>query len=187
VPIGQTEAALIVGNPNNRAAYPDGVARPVPVSAADITASGLVARRAEAHPYPARLPELVRGDGPAAVLCAGGPGDGTAQFWTARTPPLPTGGRALPVAAAARRSGAADQVYVTPGTGLLVTAPQRAGDDGPIYLITDQGVRYPLRDRDDAAALGYRDAPPTTVSAGLLELLPSGPELSTEAARQEAE
>ena len=29
VPIGQTEAALIVGNPNNEAAYPDGVARPL--------------------------------------------------------------------------------------------------------------------------------------------------------------
>ncbi|MFI7541807.1 type VII secretion protein EccB [Actinoplanes sp. NPDC049599] len=177
VPIGQTEAALIVGNPDNRAAYPDGVARPVRVSAADLTASGLVARRTEVRPYPARLPELVRGDG---VLCAGG-----SQFWTARTPPLPAGGRALPVAAAARRSGAADQVYVTPGAGLLVAGPPGQDGASPIYLVTDQGVRFRLRDRDDAAALGYRDTPPTTVAAGLLELLPSGPELSTEAARQE--
>jgi type VII secretion protein EccB len=190
VPIGQTEAALIVGNPNNEAAYPDGVARPLTVSAADITASGLVAQRAEEHPYPPRLPKLVRGDGATTVLCAGGTSAGASQFWTAAAPPLPAGGRALPVAKKARESGAADQVYVAPGTGLLVTGPRPAGGDeaatSPMYLVTDQGVRFRLRDRDDAAALGYGDTPPTTVSTGLLELLPSGPELSTEAARQEA-
>ena len=126
----------------------------------------------------------MRGEGAAAVLCAGVTGDGATQFWTAAAPPLPAGGRALPVAKG--ESGAADQVYVTPGAGLLVTGPPPAGSAGPMYLVTDQGMRFRLRDRDDAAALGYGDAPPTNVAAGLLELLPSGPELSTEAARQEA-
>ena len=199
VPIGQTEAALIVGNPENRAAYRDGVAGPLTVSAADVTASGLVERSTGPQKYPARLPELVLGDGPAAALCAGRTGAGPTQLWTADAPPLPAGSRALPVAAEARTSGAAaDQVYVTPGAGLLVTGPQTAGKNdagdkpgadsslpSPTYLVTDQGVRFRLRDRAAAAALGYGDAPVTTVDAGLLELMPSGPELSTEAARQE--
>jgi type VII secretion protein EccB len=198
VPIGQTEAALIVGNPRNSAAYPDGAAHPVTVSAADVTASGLVARSAEKQKYPARLPELVRGDGLGAALCTGGTAAGTTQLWTADAPPLPAGGRALPVAAGIHTSATADQVYVTPGAGLLVTAPQQAakgatGDEpgagraaaSPAYLVTDRGVRFRLRDRADAAALGYGDAPATTVDAGLLALLPSGPELSTAAARQE--
>ena len=187
VPIGQTEAALIVGNPANRPAYPDGVARPLTVSAADVTASGLVARGTEEQKYPARLPELVRADSLGAVLCAS-----PTQLWTADALPLPAGGRALPVAAGARTAGVADQVYVTPGTGLIVTGPSPAGkgDTGqaaasPTFLVTDQGMRFRLREHADAAALGYGDAPATTVAAGLLALLPSGPELSTAAARQE--
>ncbi|BCJ49830.1 type VII secretion protein EccB [Actinoplanes sp. NBRC 14428] len=184
LPIGQTEAALIVGNPANRAAYPDGVARPSTVSAADITASGLVGRRAEEPPYPARLPEVDDAGGAAAVLCAGGASAGPVPLWTARALPLPPGGRALPVPAAAREEGVADQVYVPPGTGLLLIERQRPG--GPVQLVTDQGLRYPLKDSKDARALGYGDIPAVRVDAALLRLLPAGPELSAEAARQEA-
>jgi hypothetical protein len=35
-----------------------------------------------------------------------------------------------------------------------------------MYLVTDQGVLFRLHDRDDAAALGYGDAPLTTIEAG---------------------
>ncbi|GGK99578.1 type VII secretion protein EccB [Mangrovihabitans endophyticus] len=173
VPVGQTEAALILGNPDNRDAYRDGVPRPVDVAAADVAASGLVATRAKDPGFPPRLPRITPGEGP---VCAGGSGTGPLALWTGPAP-VPSGARALPVEAPAS-ARTADRVYVAPGADLLV----RAGGGGTA-LITDQGTRYPVAGPDDLKALGYGDATVTSVTTGLLSLFPAGPELSRAAAR----
>ncbi|OKI47400.1 type VII secretion protein EccB [Micromonospora sp. CB01531] len=79
----------------------------------------------------------------------------------------------------------AESVLLPGGKGVLVQAT--AGESGKaaagatVYLITAQGVRYPLGP-NAKVALGYGDATPTAVPASLLALVPTGPTL----ARQDA-
>lgn len=69
-----------------------------------------------------------------------------------------------------------DIVRMTPGRSLDVTDPG-AGDR---YLVTDAGVRFPVRD-SAAAALGLTGTPVAAPWA-ILGTLPSGPELARDAA-----
>jgi type VII secretion protein EccB len=82
----------------------------------------------------------------------------------------------------------AQQVSLEPGRGALVQTLPGAGaaPTGTVYLITDQGVRYPLRDSNEVKAqqaLGYGGSTPTGVPATLLALVPQGPTLDPAAAR----
>jgi hypothetical protein len=61
--------------------------------------------------------------------------------------------------------------------GMLTTNRGTSGR----YLITDAGVRFPVRDSGTAAALGLGDAP-GPVPWAIIGALPAGPELSREAA-----
>ncbi|WP_051799339.1 type VII secretion protein EccB [Catenuloplanes japonicus] len=172
-PITETEAALIVGNPANRAAYPDGEPRALPVPAADIAAD-LVENGDDNPGYPDRLPDAVPGGDLADALCTA---DGT--LWTAGGPPLPANARALP--APENQATAADAVWLPPGTGVLIGGD----DDTPSYLVGDRGIRYPLADADAAKALGYDGVRASVPPKDLVSLLPVGPELSVQGARQE--
>ncbi|SCF38599.1 type VII secretion protein EccB [Micromonospora viridifaciens] len=77
----------------------------------------------------------------------------------------------------------AESVLLPGGKGVLVQAT--AGESGKaaagatVYLITPQGVRYPLGtgSGDAKTALGYGDVRPTVVPASLLSLVPTGPTL----------
>lgn len=111
--------------------------------------------------------------------------------------PLPTG---------------SSSAYVTPGTGLLFR--QFTGsrtDAGFLFLVTDTGLRYAMQSNGDNPAddsgigssgsedekkarlleaqqaqnrLGYKDVDPQPVPAAWSAFLPTGPRLSTAAARQ---
>ncbi|MFF7446823.1 MULTISPECIES: type VII secretion protein EccB [unclassified Streptomyces] len=100
--------------------------------------------------------------------------------------------------------------YVTPGSGQLYRQFQgRATKDGPVFLVTDTGLRYVLQSNGDNATddavldttaeererlqqeakqaqtrLGYADVDPTPIPAAWSKFLPTGPRLSTSAARQ---
>lgn len=79
----------------------------------------------------------------------------------------------------------ADRVGLEAGGGALarnVPAPGAAG--GVTYLVTEAGKKYPLADGDATAALGYTESAAIPVPMPLLNLLPTGPVLSTNAARQ---
>ncbi len=83
----------------------------------------------------------------------------------------------------------ADQVTLAEGHGALAQALPGADSTatGTVYLITDQGIRYPLKDGGDVKALpalGYEGAKPVGVPASLLSLVPLGPTLDPVAARQ---
>ncbi|MFF3939806.1 type VII secretion protein EccB [Streptomyces phaeofaciens] len=100
--------------------------------------------------------------------------------------------------------------YVTPGSGQLYRQFQgNATKAGPVFLVTDTGLRYVLQSNGDSATddagigttakqreqqqkeaqqaqtlLGYKDVDPAPIPATWSEFLPTGPRLSTAAARQ---
>jgi type VII secretion protein EccB len=83
----------------------------------------------------------------------------------------------------------ADQVTIAEGHGALAQALPGADAQatGTVYLITDQGIRYPLQDTGEVkaqAALGYEGVKPVGVPASLLALVPRGPALDPEVARK---
>lgn len=100
--------------------------------------------------------------------------------------------------------------YVTAGSGQLYRQFQgKETKVGSVFLATDTGLRYALQSNDDSATndagigitakqrqelqqeaklaqthLGYADLDPTPIPAAWSEFLPTGPRLSTAAARQ---
>ncbi len=85
---------------------------------------------------------------------------------------------------------AVDGVVIPGGHGELVrgVAPGSDGEGSTVYLITDQGIRYPIPAGSATtkvapqAVLGYGDVTPTEVPASLLALIPKGPQLSPDTA-----
>ncbi|MGV9933418.1 type VII secretion protein EccB [Streptomyces olivaceoviridis] len=124
-------------------------------------------------------------------------GDTTLSTWAGTDFPavLPTG---------------SSSAYVTAGSGQLYRQFQGSETKaGPVFLVTDTGLRYALQSNDDSAAgdqgigisakqrkqlqqeaklaqtrLGYADVNPAPIPAPWSEFLPTGPRLSTAAARQ---
>ncbi|MEV0565368.1 type VII secretion protein EccB [Dactylosporangium sp. NPDC050588] len=83
----------------------------------------------------------------------------------------------------------ADQVTLPEGRGTLAQALPGADGTatGTVYLITDQGIRYPLQNSGDVQAmkaLGYEGVTPVGVPSSLLSLIPRGPVLDPEVARK---
>ncbi|MFG2562524.1 type VII secretion protein EccB [Streptomyces sp. NPDC048496] len=102
--------------------------------------------------------------------------------------------------------------YVTPGSGQLFRQFKgSSADSGPLFLVTDTGLRYAMQSNGDSAQddsgigesgskeekeqrlqeaqqaqnrLGYKDVDPAPVPAAWSTFLPTGPRLSTGAARQ---
>ncbi|MFD5141060.1 type VII secretion protein EccB [Streptomyces sp. NPDC058378] len=102
--------------------------------------------------------------------------------------------------------------YVTPGSGQLFRQFKGASpESGPLFLVTDTGLRYAMQSNGDSVEgdsgigesgtkeekaqsqqeaqqaqnhLGYKDVDPAPVPAAWSAFLPTGPRLSTGAARQ---
>jgi type VII secretion protein EccB len=72
-----------------------------------------------------------------------------------------------------------DVIGVPPGHGTLAEALPAAGYTGApaTYLVTDQGVKYPLPSADAAKNLGYGSVAPAKIPGSVLALLPAGPTL----------
>jgi type VII secretion protein EccB len=83
----------------------------------------------------------------------------------------------------------ADFVHVPRGKGAVVVAaasPTAPASSGTVSIITDTGRRYPLASRDVLPKLGFGGVTPQQVPAQLIALLPEGPSLDPERARQTA-
>ncbi|GHI04463.1 type VII secretion protein EccB [Streptomyces cellostaticus] len=162
---------------------------------------------ASAHKWPTEKPSAVNDasttTGSRNTVCNvlehvdSGSGRTTLSTWAGKDFPavLPTG---------------STSAYVTAGSGQLYRQFQgSATKDGPLFLVTDTGLRYALQSNDDSATddkgigltakqrkelqqeaklaqtrLGYADVAPAPVPAAWSEFLPTGPRLSTAAARQ---
>ncbi|QFZ18582.1 type VII secretion protein EccB [Saccharothrix syringae] len=69
-----------------------------------------------------------------------------------------------------------------PASGVLAAAVPVADGRKPLrYLITDQGVKYPLADDESVAALGYGGVTPVPVGTAVLAAVPTGPVLARSA------
>ncbi|HVQ92353.1 MAG TPA: type VII secretion protein EccB [Mycobacteriales bacterium] len=185
-----TGAALVLGDPRSRAAYPGAVVAAVSVAAADTAAastSGTAPLPAGLPPAPPRLLD----PGPAQV-CAGyaqppGP-DPVPTVLIDALPPAAgrTASTDLPPAGGpeAGATDLADRVWLPPGRAAVVQAlPALGATTGTRYLITDLGVRFPVPSADVLTALGYAGVAPTPVPWLLLRLVPVGPPLDPAAAR----
>ncbi|KXK58749.1 type VII secretion protein EccB [Micromonospora rosaria] len=77
----------------------------------------------------------------------------------------------------------AESVLLPGGKGVLVQAGQGAGaaPGATVYLINEQGLRYPLG-AGALTALGYEGVTPVVVPASLLALVPTGPVLDRDRA-----
>jgi hypothetical protein len=73
---------------------------------------------------------------------------------------------------------------VPPGGGVLVRALAADGGTagGTHYLVTDTGTKYRVPSASDLAALGYSAAQAVALPSPLLAMLPTGPDLSAQAA-----
>ncbi|WP_433346800.1 type VII secretion protein EccB [Micromonospora sp. CA-111912] len=154
----------------------------------------LTRERVEPEGTPRALPVLHPVQAGRTVLCA------TYRKGAVDAPPTTTlevfdrvpaelSGPATPVRQGARDAvRTAEQVLLPGGKGVLVQAAPGAGEGGTgtpgstVYLISAQGVRYPLgtRSGDALTALGYGGVTPLAVPASLLSLVPTGPALERE-------
>lgn len=187
-PIDVLPARLVLATAANAAAYPDGNAGVLTVPPAAV---------AQAHRLdqvfadrPADLPQATAPPGPATAACltAAGPSGAVTALWLSDRLPLPSG--AKPVATGAGTSDrTADLVLVAPGTGLLAGERQSGTSPGggTTYLVTDQGIRFPVAGGKALDSLGYKAGQRQPVASALLALLPVGPALDpTAAARPES-
>jgi type VII secretion protein EccB len=177
-PVTQTEAALILGNPADRAAY-GRTPQAIQVAAADVATAPVSAVHRQTG-YPASVPHLVP-VAPDRVLCAATGATDAVEIRVNGDLPLPAGARPVPIGPGAA-GPAADDAFVPPGGGALVQDQA----SGTMYLITDQGVRFPLGGADAAKALGYGGVRPVPLAASMLTLFPVGPLLNVGSARQVA-
>ena len=183
VSVTQTEASLVLGDPANRRAYPTGPPHPLLVSPYDIAAAPRSAQP-PATGYPALVPKPIALPQQGAALCTVGDGLHGAALFVSPGLPVPSGAAVT----ASERSAdprVADQVFVPPGSGALVTATQSPGaPSGTTYLITDTGHRYPVVSSAAVSALGYGSSGRSAVSESVLALLPVGVPLDPSAAQQ---
>jgi hypothetical protein len=82
----------------------------------------------------------------------------------------------------------ADHVRIEPGRGAVVEAVSAPGaSGGTLSVVTDLGRRYSVPDARALEALGLGGVQPTRLPAGLVALIPAGPALDPEAAREPAD
>jgi type VII secretion protein EccB len=170
--------------------------QPTAISPALLSSAPMVKSLRVDH-YPTTTPRIVDADsGP--VVCmswqrAVSASDATSRLLVGRRLPLPAGAQPVALATADGDGPGLDSVYLKPGTGEYV---QSTGDEpgsrakGQLFYVSDVGLRFHIQDVPTATALGLSgtrepgSAAETLLSAPwpVLSLLPSGPELSQQAA-----
>jgi type VII secretion protein EccB len=182
-PMTQTAAALALADPGTARAYPGGTAGVRELSPAAVAASTVVSAPAWESRLPATPPSLnavTAGRMPCVRSVPRG-GRVTTSVVTARAVPV-TPGAASTAAAGTVHTDArvADQVEVAPEAGLLARTLPAPGVPGEgLYLVTEDGAKFPIADDAAAKALGYSTSAAVAVPADLLALLPTGPVLRT--------
>ncbi|MFW5415972.1 type VII secretion protein EccB [Nocardiopsis sp. CNT-189] len=184
-PVGEVPARLLLADPRTaEEAYGGGSAEAVPLAVAELRPH-LSGREPESGGLPAEPPELAGTGGSA--LCAVEDG-GDAVGLALRPPASITARAAEPPAGSTPSCTAPDLIGVRSGEGGLVRAARAGGDAarGSYFLVTDTGAKYPVPDKESAEKLGHPPSTARDVPSPLLDMLPTGPELSTAAAASPA-
>ena len=117
------------------------------------------------------------------VLCAVWlPGGPKTTLWLGDS--LPTDARMTTLAQSDGEGPAIDGVVMPPGRSAYVRAAslgRKDGDTGPLYLVTDSGVVFGIRNADTAKVLGMQ-GDPVAAPWPQLSRLPRGPELNRDSA-----
>lgn len=132
--------------------------------------------------YPGRA-TVPLGARDAGVLCAGWQPDGPkSAVWIEDSQPDST--NSVELAQGDGEGGNLDSVVMPAGRSAYVRAAslgRQRGESGPLYLVTDTGVLFGIRDEETAKMLGV-DGDPVAAPWPLLARLPRGPELGRDAA-----
>ncbi|RIV33195.1 type VII secretion protein EccB [Micromonospora radicis] len=170
-PLTATGYAIVAADPRTAQAYPGETVTPIQVGPAALAQVPVSQLRLFPDAVPAVPP-------PVGVATDG-------RTWCVRQDPtgvvevvadLPQVGGLLPADPAGADS--AESVRMAPAAGGLVRSGrpgQAAG--GPMYLVTDAGLRYPVPSAEAAEALGYQPSGAVVVAPEWLRLLPEGPAL----------
>jgi type VII secretion protein EccB len=179
MPVSTTGTALVLGDPATAAAYPGGAAHTVSLTPTALAGASLQAAPDWVRELPAVPPALPSTDGkvPCVVVT---PHDARATYALALVPETGLADSPVQVPGASRTDESADVVSVPPGGGALVRPLAAPGSTGSgLFLVVENGVKYPVADDQAATALGYASGSAGAVPAALLRLLPTGPELSS--------
>lgn len=132
---------------------------------------------------PAQVPDFADLDQSDTVVCAAWE-DGSFSPTVLVNSEIPVSGGLDTSGVSSSGTTLADRVWVAPGKATLVQAlPSPASTDGPLYLVTDQGIRYAVPSDTALSSLGLGDASTWSLPAGLVARLPEGPALDPDAAR----
>ncbi|MGW0067906.1 type VII secretion protein EccB [Streptosporangium sandarakinum] len=178
------QAALLLQSPViKQKAYRGASAQPVELDAATVNATKASATDLGAPDLPSTMPKVITVSG-ATPLCAV---YSATERGSARA--VLTVGAAKPIPQPPKgwfNQEMADQVLLTPGSAALVgvlPGEGRLDAVGPLYLIGDQGRRHAIPSAELLPALGYGEQNVAPLPAHLLHLIPEGPALDPEAAR----
>jgi type VII secretion protein EccB len=183
--LSRTGAALLLAAPSTQQAYPGAPVESIQVGPGALTGLLITASAGLANDLPSVPPEIVTPPAGTQPCLRHDPArSGEMGPVTELLPGNQVVGTSVPLGA--HPAGTmVDRIAVPAGGGLLArNLPAPGAQAGAVYLITDVGTKYPLADPDAVTALGYTEAAAIPVSARLLNLLPTGPVLSTVAARQ---
>ncbi|TYB64386.1 type VII secretion protein EccB [Nonomuraea sp. PA05] len=181
-PISQTQASLLLQDPDSKTAYGKGQVRQIAVDAATVNAAKISEHRVLGGGLPAIMPRF-RTPEAATPLCAvyadTAKGSVRARLTTGATMPLPK-------PANSGGPGHVDQVLLPPGGAALAGRLPGEGQAGGINeysLVTDQGLRFRLASAEVVEKLGYDVTHVAPVPAHVLRLIPEGPLLDPASAR----
>jgi type VII secretion protein EccB len=176
-PITAAQAAIVLGDPANAAAYPGAAGAPVPVSPAAIVPAPIVHQTLpDGAGAPSAPPSA--DDTSAGLPCMDYPSAGGAPARLVIAMPPPGTPPALSSPGVSASPQTASLIDVAPGGGAFVrslAAPGVGGDS--LYLVTEAGIKFPVPSASAATALGYRAGRAVAMPASLLGLLPTGPAL----------
>ncbi|WP_240746904.1 type VII secretion protein EccB [Cryptosporangium phraense] len=175
-PLTATEAALVLGDPATRGAYPDEPPTARILTTAALTGAKKVPASAESTVFPPKPPAMVGEMLPCVGIALGSGTTGSAALLVETSQ---FEARGVPEAPGVTRDGrVADRIGAMPNSGALVrSSPTGASLGAAFFLVTEAGVKYPVADADTVTALGYDPAAATGVPPALLALLPTGPVL----------
>ncbi|GAB2847427.1 type VII secretion protein EccB [Actinoallomurus bryophytorum] len=189
-PMTQTAAALALSDPKTATAYPGGTVGTRDLSPAAVAASQILPTpgwMAQLPPAPPTLDAVTGGRMPCVRSVPGANRIDTSMVTVPAVPVTAANAVSATTAAAGTATAAdpagnriADQVVIAPKAGLLARTLPAPGVPGEgLYLVTEDGAKFPVANDAAATALGYSTATATAVPADLLALLPTGPVLRT--------
>ncbi|GAB3238706.1 type VII secretion protein EccB [Kineosporia babensis] len=152
---------------------------------ADVSAAGQTALRTATDP-PAQAPDFVALRDSKTVACASWEnGEFVPKISVESEVPVDSGlNSALQTATvSANGTSLADRVWVEPGKATLVQSrPSPESTSGPLYLVTDQGIRYAVPSDAVLSSLGLSGQESWSLPAAVIARIPEGPALDPQVA-----